>query len=185
MGTPDEKEYILENALRSIDPDVVDRWGDPNRHPETQLSAAQVQQLLEAGREVFVTHLTKDGFPMVTVHVYVLLDGVIWSTTTLNRVKAKAFRADPRCGLCFSAAGLHLPFAGAMTIKTRAEVVEDRAVVERVCRAHGKRYYSSTTAQDLFVGTLLTPNRVALRFHVDKIVSWSNIGMRSDPAAKD
>jgi general stress protein 26 len=158
--------------------------GRPDKHPETQLSKDQVDQLLEAGREVFVTHLTKSGFPMVTVHVYVILDGVIWSTTTKNRVKATAFRNDPRCGLCFSAAGLNLPFAGAMTLKTRAEVVEDPAIVERVCRAHGQRYYSSTTAQELFVGTLLTPNRVALRFHVDKVVSWSNIGMRSDPAAK-
>jgi general stress protein 26 len=184
MSAGDGKEYLLEDALRRIDPDLVDKWGDPNRHPETQLSERQVQQLLEAGREVFVTHLTKDGFPMVTVHVYVLLDGVIWSTTTKNRVKAKAFQADPRCGLCFSTNGLNLPFAGAMTLKTRAEVVEDRAIVERVCREHGARYYSSQTAQDLFVGTLLTPNRVALRFHVDKIVSWSNIGMRTDRPAK-
>lgn len=184
MSESDEREYILEKALSRIDPDLVDKWGDPNNHPETQLSADQVTQLLEAGREVFLTHLTKDGFPMVTVHVYVILDGVIWSTTTKNRVKATAFRNDPRCGLCISTAGLNLPFAGAMTLKTRAEVVEDRATVELVSREHGRRYYSSKTAQDLFVRSLLTPNRVALRFHLDKIVSWSNIGMRPNPPAQ-
>jgi general stress protein 26 len=184
MSEGDEKEYILEKALARIDPDLVDKWGDPNRHPETQYSKEQVDQLLDACREVFVTHLTKDGFPMVTVHVYVLLDGVIWSTTTKNRVKAKALKADPRCGLCFSTAGLNLPFAGGMTLKTRAEIVEERAIVERVCREHGKRYYSSKTAQDLFVGSLLTPNRVAIRFHVDKVVSWSNIGVRPEAPAK-
>jgi general stress protein 26 len=177
MSTED-KEYLLEEALRRIDPDLVDKWGDPNRHPETQLSQRQVDQLLDACREVFITHLTKDGFPMVTVHVYVLIDGVIWSTTTKNRVKAKALKADPRCGLCFSTAGLNLPFSGGMTLKTRAEIVEDRAIVERVCTEHGKRYYSSKTAQDLFVRSLLTPNRVAIRFHVDRVVSWSNIGVR-------
>ena len=180
----EDKEYILEAALRRIDPDLVDKWGDPNRHPETQYTPRQVEQLLEKCQEMFITHLTKDGFPMVTVHVYVRLDGVIWSTTTKNRVKAKALMADPRCGLCFSTNGLNLPFAGAMTLKARAEIVEDRDIVERVCREHGKRYYSSQTAQDLFVGSLLTPNRVAIRFHVDKIVSWANIGMRPEPVTK-
>lgn len=175
----DERSYIEEKALGMIDPSLVDKWGDPNKHPETQLSQAQIDKLLAAGREMFITHLTKDGFPMVTVHVYVVLDGVMWSTTVKGRVKASAYKRDPRCGLCISSAGIDLPFAGAMTIKARAEIVEDREIVERVCREHGKRYYSSAKAQELFFGSLFTPNRVAIRFEVDKIVSWSNIGMRS------
>lgn len=181
MGDEREKSYwIEEQQLSRIDPDLVDQWGDPNRHPETQLSPQEQQQLLEAGREVFVTHLTREGFPMVTVHVYCLLDGVFWSTTVKGRVKASAFRRDPRSGLCLSSSGLDLPFGGGMTLKTRAEIVEDRAVVEQVCVEHGRRYYTSPKAQELFCKSLFTPNRVAIRFHVDKIVSWKNIGMRSD-----
>lgn len=175
----DEKSYwIEEQALASIDPDVVDKWGDPNKHPETQLSAAQQRALLEAGREMFLTHLTGAGFPMVTVHVYALLDGQLWSTTVKGRVKESAYRRDPRCGICISSSGLGLDFGGGMTIKARAEVVEDRPTVERVCREHGRRYYTSPKAQELFFRSLYTPNRVALRFHVDKVVSWANIGMR-------
>ena len=102
----DDRTYIEEQALRMIDPSLVDKWGDPNKHPETQLSRKQIDSLLHAGREVFVTHLTKDGFPFVTVHVYVLLDGEIWSTSVKGRVKARAYKRDPRCGLCLSAAGL-------------------------------------------------------------------------------
>lgn len=179
MGEDQDKSYwIEEQQLSMIDPNLVDKWGDPNKHPETQLSKEEQQQLLEAGREVFVTHLTKEGFPMVTVHVYCLIDGVFWSTTVKGRVKASALKRDPRSGLCISTSGLDLPFGGGMTLKARAEVIEDRATVEKVCLAHGKRYYASSKAQELFCNSLFTPNRVALKFDIDKIVSWKNIGMK-------
>jgi general stress protein 26 len=179
MAEEKSEYWIEEQALASIDPSVVDKWGDPNKHPETQLSPAQQQALLHGGREVFISHLTKEGFPMVTVHVYVVLDGVIWSTSVKGRVKAAAYRRDPRCALCISTSGVQgLDFGGGMTIKARAEVIEDRAIVERICREHGKRYYTSPKAQELFTASLFTPNRVALRFHIDNIVSWKNIGMR-------
>jgi general stress protein 26 len=173
----DDKAYLEEELLRSIDPSLVDKWGDPNKHPETQLSPAEQQALLEAGREMFLSHHTRDGFPMVTVHVYCFLDGVMWSTSVKGRVKEAALRRDPRCGVCISSSGLGLPLAGAMALRTRVEVVEDRATVERVCRAHGERYYTSPRGQELFFRSLFTPNRVALRFTIDKIVSWKNIGV--------
>lgn len=175
----DNQDYwILEKALEQIDPDLVDRWGDPNKHPETQLTADEQRALLEAGREMFLTHLTRDGFPMVTVHVYVLESGTLWSTSVKGRVKVAALTRDPRCGVCISTNGLGLAFGGAMTLKTRVEVVEDHATVEEICRLHGERYYETPRARELFVRSLLTPNRVALRFHIDHVVSWKNVGMR-------
>jgi len=173
----DDKTYLEVEMLSTIDPTLVDKWGDPNKHPETQLSPVEQRQLLEAGREMFLTHLTGAGFPMVTVHVYVIMDGVLWSTSVKGRVKERALRKDPRSGVCISSAGLDLPFAGAMTLKTRVEIVEDRDVVERVCQEHGRRYYSSPRGQELFAGSLFTPNRVAMRFTIDKVVSWKNIGV--------
>ncbi len=173
----EDQYYIEEQTLSLIDPSIVDKYGDPNKHPENQFTDDEVQQVLEAGREVFLTHLTKVGFPMVTVHVYCLLDGEMWSTTIKGRVKSRAYKKDPRCGLCISTAGLNLPFAGAMTIKARAEIVEDPEIVKRVSVEHGKRYYTSPKAQELFTRSLMTPNRVAIRFHIDKVVSWKNIGI--------
>ncbi len=175
-----DKSYIEEQALSKIDPSIVDKYGDPNKHPENQFSEEEIEKTLQAGREIFLTHLTKEGFPMVTVHVYVMMDGEMWSTTIKGRVKSRAYLKDPRCGICISTSGLNLPFAGGMTIKARAEIVEDRDIVERVSIEHGKRYYSSPRAQELFTRSLLTPNRVAIRFHFDKVVSWKNIGIVED-----
>ncbi len=172
------KAYIEEQRVSLIDPQLVDQWGDPNKHPETQLTREAIDQLLHAGREMFIAHLTKDGFPIVTVHLYCLLDGEMWSTTVKGRVKERAFRRDPRCSICLSSTGLRVPFGGGISIKALAQVIEDRELVERVCREHAQRYYSSDRAQELFFQTMCTPHRVALKFDIQKIISWANIGVR-------
>lgn len=178
--TAREQTYIEEQLLRRIDPALVDQWGDPNKHPETQLSKEQIDQLLQAGREMFITHLTKNGWPMVTVHLYCFLDGGMWSTTVRGRVKETAYRRDARCSLCISSSGLRVPFGGGVTIKARAHIVEDREIAERVSRAHARRYYSSESTQEIFFRTMNTPNRLALRFDIEKIISWANIGVRRE-----
>ncbi|MFQ5666515.1 MAG: hypothetical protein ACE5I7_08790 [Candidatus Binatia bacterium] len=174
----DKEAYIAQERLRRIDPNLVDTWGDPSKHPETQLSKTQIDQLIQAGREMFISHLTKDGFPIVTVHLYCLLDGEMWSTSVKGRAKEKAYRRDPRCALCISSSGLKLPFGGGICIKARPQIVEERACVERVCRAHSQRYYAKEEGQELLFKLLYTPNRVAIRFQILKIISWANVGVR-------
>jgi general stress protein 26 len=174
----EKQSYIREQRLGTLDPKLVDKWGDPTKHPETQLSQDQIDQLIRAGQEMFMSHLTKDGFPIVTVHLYCLRGTEIWSTTVKGRVKEKAYRRDPRCSICISTTGLKLPFDGGICIKTHAEIVEDRAVVDEVCREHGRRYYSDDKAQKTLHRLLFTPNRVAIRFDALKIISWTNVGVR-------
>ena len=174
----DQGSYIKEQKLSTLDPAVIDKWGDPAKHPETQLSQDQIDQVIQAGREMFISHLTSDGFPMVTVHLYCLLDGEMWTTTVRGRSKEKAYRRDPRCSICLSTTGLKLPFGGGICIKTHAEIIEDRAIVERVCQEHGKRYYADEKVQKLLTDLLFTPNRLAIRFTPVKTISWVNVGMR-------
>ena len=174
----EQESYIKQQKLDMLDPNVIDKWGDPAKHPETQLSQDQIDQLIRAGREMFISHLTKDGFPIVTVHLYCLLDGEMWTTTVRGRAKEHAYRRDPRFSICLSTTGLKLPFGGGICIKAHAEIAEDRAIVERVCREHGKRYYSDEKAQKLLHELLFTPNRLAIRFKPVKTISWVNVGMR-------
>ncbi len=175
----EKASYIQEQALRQIDPKLVDQFGDPNKHPEYQLTPKQIDEVIQAGREMFIAHLApKDGYPVVTVHVYCILDGELWTTSVKGRVKAAALRRDPRCSMCISTTGLRLPYGGGISIKANAEIIEDRTVVERVCREQALRYYSTPTTQDLFFQSLFTPNRVAIRLKIQKIISWANIGMR-------
>ena len=173
----ERRAYMAEEWLKQVDPNEVDRW--TVKDPSTQMTPEQVDEILEAGKEIYISHLTSDGFPMITVHAYCRIDGQLWSSSVEGRVKVAAFRRDPRCGLCLSTMGLDVSVSGAVSLRTRAEVIEDRAVVERVCRAHAERYHpDNERARELFFESLLTPKRVALRFHIDKIVSWTNIGKR-------
>jgi len=171
-----EESYIPGKRLGTLDPSLVDTWGDPRKHPETQLTQEQIDGLIQNGREGFLSHLTKDGFPIVTVHLYCLLDGGIWSTTVKGRVKERCYRRDPRCSLCLSTTGLKLGFAGGICIKAHAHIEEDRAVVERVCREHARRYFSNEEGQEAMFRLLFTPNRVAIRFDVIDVISWANVG---------
>ncbi len=173
----DRQSYVKPQKLEALDPALIDKWGDPTKHPETQLSQDQIDQLIEKGREMFVSHLTKDGFPIVTVHLYCMIDGEMWTTTVKGRVKEKAYRRDPRCSICISTTGLDLGFGGGICIKAHAEITEDREIVDRVCWEHGKRYYSDEKAQKLFRKLMYTPNRVAIRFKPLKTISWADVGM--------
>lgn len=174
----EKASYIPAQRLGTLDPDVVDKWGNPSKHPETQLAPAQIDQLIRAGREMFISHLTKDGFPIVTVHLYCLQGPELWSTTVKGRAKERAYRRDPRCSICISTTGLKLPFGGGISLKAHAHIVEDRVLVDQVCREHGRRYYSDDKAQELLHRLLFTPNRLAIRFDILKIISWANVGVR-------
>lgn len=164
---------MSEDLLKKIRPDVVDRWGDPAKHPETSMSREGIEELLTSRGELFLSHLTSDGFPMVTVHFFVHLDGAVWTTTVRGRAKEKAFRRDPRTCLCISNGDLTLTKTAGLAIKAHAQIFEDRETVRRICEVHGAKYFpSDSERREKFFTSLYTSNRLAIRFEPIKIVSW-------------
>lgn len=170
----EEKEIIADLA-----PERVNTW-NPATAAETALSPEEVAQLLEEGRELYLSHLPKNGWPMVTVHIYCMIDGEIWTTSVEGRVKVNAFRRDDRTCLCVSNGDLTMTKARAVSIKAHAQVIEDRDIVAKVCRAKADRYFQSQEARQKGFESLFTPNRVAIRFVPEKTISWdvSRIGSR-------
>lgn len=164
---------MSEDLLNKIRPDVVDRWGDPAKHPETAMSREGIEELLSTGGELYLSHLTADGFPMVTVHFFVFLDGAVWTTTVRGRAKERAFRRDPRTCLCVSNGDLTMTKTAGMAIKANAQIFEDRDTVRRICEAHAAKYFGSEPdRRDRFFTSLYTQNRLAIRFEPIKTVSW-------------
>ncbi len=134
---------------------------------------------MQEGKELYLSHLPKNGWPMVTVHLYCVIDGEIWTTSVKGRVKVDAFRRDDRTCLCISNGDLTMVKARAVSIKAHAQVIEDREVVEKVCRAKANRYFQSQEARQKGFEALFTPNRVAIRFVPEKIISW-DVGRLTD-----
>ncbi len=167
--TAQEKQQ--KEVFADLSPQRVDIW-NPATAVETALTPEEVHELLEEGKELYLSHLPKNGWPMVTVHLYCLLDGEIWTTSVKGRVKVDAFRRDDRTCLCISNGDLTMTRARAVSIKARAHVIEDREVVEKVCRAKAHRYFQSQEARQKGFEALFTPHRVAIRFVPEKIISW-------------
>ncbi len=162
-----------DDLLDKIRPEVVDRWGDPAKHPETSMTPEAIAALLSTAGELYLSHHTTDGFPMVTVHFFCLLDGVIWTTTVRGRAKERAFRRDPRTCLCVSNGDLTMSKTAGVAIKAHAHLVEDRGMVRRVCEAHVQKYFpDDPKRRETFLAALCTPNRLGIRFEPIKIVSW-------------
>ncbi len=160
-----------QDQVADLPPARVDTW-NPAKAPDTALSDDEVRELLEESGELFLSHHPKNGWPMVTVHLYCLIDGEIWTTSVKGRVKVDAFKRDDRTCLCVSNGDLTMTKARAVSIKARAEVIEDREIVAKVCRAKAERYYKTAEDQQKGFETLYTPNRVAIRFVPEKIISW-------------
>ncbi|MBI4514286.1 MAG: pyridoxamine 5'-phosphate oxidase family protein [Deltaproteobacteria bacterium] len=176
---------MADDLLDKIRPEVVDRWGDPAKHPETTMTAAAIAELLATAGELYLSHHTSDDFPMVTVHFFCVLDGVVWTTTVRGRAKEKAFRRDPRTCLCVSNGDLTMSKTAGVAIKARAQLVEDRDAVRRVCQAQVEKYFpGDRKRQQTFMAALDTPNRVAVRFEPIKVISWDlRRSMRRQPGA--
>lgn len=161
-----------KEVIGDLSPERVDSWHDPAKHPETTMTPEEVQALLREGKELYFSHHTKDGWPMVTIHFYCLIDGEVWTTSVKGRVKVGAFKRDNRTCLCVSNGDMTMLRAQAVSIKARAEVIEDRETVRKVCRAKAERYFETEEARQKFFAALFTPNRVAIRFIPEKVVSW-------------
>ncbi len=161
-----DKEIIADLA-----PDRVNTW-NPATAADTALSPEEIRQLLEEGKELYLSHLPKNGWPMVTVHIYCVIDGEVWTTSVEGRVKVNAFRRDDRTCLCISNGDVTMTKARAVSIKAHAHVIVDRDTVAKVCRAKAERYFHTEEARQKAFEALFTSNRVAIRFVPEKIISW-------------
>lgn len=57
---------------------------------------------------------------MITVHIYAVIDGEIWTTSVKGRVKVDAYRRDDRTCLCISNGDTTMTKARAVSIKAHA-----------------------------------------------------------------
>jgi general stress protein 26 len=93
--------------------------------PATEFTPDFVQQLLD-NKEIHVATVRKDGTRSSAVPVwFVVIDGVLWSSTSPKSIKARRVkRGSP---MLVSVSGEDGPF-----VETNAELVTDAAVAERM-----------------------------------------------------
>lgn len=153
---------------------TVDAWKKVHEQAEWWMSPEDIKDLLHTGTVLYLTHLTKDGWPMVTPMFYCMLGDDLYTSTVKGRIKEIAYRRDNRTSASVSREEITLTKEQALTVKGRAEIIEDREIVAKVCRGYVDKYWSkfSPKEQEDYFNTLYTPDRVAIRIIPDKIISW-------------
>ena len=166
----------IEKGARAADisGQTVDAWKKVAEQSEWWMSQADIQDLLRNGKVLYLTHLTKEGWPMVTPMFYCMLGDDLYTTTVKGRIKEIAYRRDNRMSASLSREDISLTTEQALTIKGRAEIVEDDAIVRRAVQGYVDKYWGgfSKQEQERYFNTLYTKDRVAIRLVAEKIISW-------------
>ena len=95
----------------------------------------------------------------------------IYTSTVKGRTKEIAYRRDDRMSASVCREDLTLVKEQGLTIKGRAEIIEDRDVAAKVCRGYVDKYWSQFTPaeQEGYFKTLYTKDRVAIKIVPVKI----------------
>ena len=138
-------------------------------------SDEQIDELLTRAPECVLMWGTKDHWPVGVVHAYVWAKGKIWITFAAHRHRTSAIRRDPRVSVCVSGRTSDDPECplGALTVKGRAEFIEDRPTVEWFYRALAdKGNPTDKAAADAFYDLLDSPLRAVIAITPEKWISF-------------
>jgi hypothetical protein len=129
----------------------------------TEEETAQV--ITEAGGGT-VTWLRRDGHPTAAYVQIEVIDGQIYTTSTNDRGKNKAWRRDPRTAWVFD-----VPNKGGVTAIGRVVFEADPALKMRVYNAQADMGHLTGKKRENFIGHINTRGREVVRLVVDKYVT--------------
>ena len=97
------------------------------------IGEADLESLLATQSECTLCWTNRDGHPVSVTCTFVFKDGFFWMMATLDRVRSKALRRDPRAALTISSIGTPLGHGRAISYKGNVEVqAEDEAHLREV-----------------------------------------------------
>jgi general stress protein 26 len=123
-----------------------------------------------------MAHVSKNGYPIVTPMFYMVLDGLIhMSSIQKYRRKAHDLEVNPKMSLCIHNDGANAWRQKAILIIGRAEVSYDEELRKKIHWLMIDKYWwelkEEKIRQEAFTA-LDTPNRVIIKVHPEKIMSW-------------
>ena len=165
-----------QGAVKAADipGDRVDSWKKTHEQKELWMTQEDIDDLIRHGNVLYISHVTKDGWSIVTPMFYCMLGKDIYTSTVKGRSKEIAYRRDNRMSASVSREDLSLAKEQGLTIKARAHIVEDKETVSKVCQGYVDKYWNMFTPaeQEKYFETLYTKDRVAIKINPVKIISW-------------
>jgi hypothetical protein len=131
-----------------------------------KLSDEQTMQVIKEAGGGTVTWLRRDGHPAGAYVQIVVVDGQLYTTSTDDRGKNKAWRRDPRTAWVFDVAG-----KGGVTVIGKVEFVEAAASKMRVFNAMADAVHMTGANRERFIGHINTRGREVMRLVAEKYIT--------------
>jgi hypothetical protein len=131
-----------------------------------KLTDEQTMQVIKEAGGGTVTWLRRDGHPAGAYVQIVVVDGQLYTTSTDDRGKNKAWRRDPRTAWVFDLAG-----KGGVTVIGKVEFVEDPAFKMRVYNTMADAVHMTGQNRERFINHINTRGREVMRLIPEKYIT--------------
>ncbi len=144
-----------------------------NRRDQIRMSPKEIRVLLDEQRTAAVATIGGDGFPHVVAMWYVPTEDALAFWTYARSQKAVNLRRDPRL-TCLVEAGEAYDELRGVQIKGRAEIVVERAEVQRWGEAIWARYASGELSDTMRQVIAAQAVKRIVVVHPVEIASWDH-----------
>ncbi len=131
-----------------------------------RLSDEQTMQVIKEAGGGTVTWLRRDGHPAGAYVQIVVVDGQLYTTSTDDRGKNKAWKRDPRTAWVFDVAG-----KGGVTVIGKVEFVTDPAFKMRVYNTMADAVHMTGQNRERFINHINTRGREVMRLIPEKYIT--------------
>ena len=146
------------------------------------LDEGQRQQLLETASECTFNWSTKDGWPVGVIMSFLWKDGRFWITAGAHRHRISAVRREPRVSVVVSGVAAPKGPWGAITVKGRCIVHEDRETKDWFYREFARKVSLDPAGAEDFAKRLDSPLRVILEVVPEKWITFDGVKFAADTA---
>jgi hypothetical protein len=131
-----------------------------------KLTDEQTMQVIKEAGGGTVTWLRRDGHPAGAYVQIVVVDGQLYTTSTDDRGKNKAWKRDPRTAWVFDVAG-----KGGVTVIGKVEFVTDPAFKMRVYNTMADAVHMTGQNRERFISHINTRGREVMRLVPEKYIT--------------
>jgi PPOX class probable F420-dependent enzyme len=148
----------------------------PSRRDQIELTAEELDELIETERIVVVSSLGPRGWPHTMPLWYVPRGGDVWIWTYAKSQKVRNLERDPRATLLIETGEEYGELRG-VQIEAEAEIIRDLDQIVDYAKEMTVRYSEGISAVegDAEAGLRAqAPKRVAIHFHPVRVASWDH-----------
>jgi PPOX class probable F420-dependent enzyme len=145
----------------------------PKRRDQIKMSSEEIETFLHGRRTMTVATIGRDGWPHLVAMWYGFLDGAPVFETYRKSQKVLNLQRDDRITCMIEDGDAYEELRG-VELVGRGEVIEDPEVVMAAARSVVQRYFGVPDDQIDGFAAALAAKRVAVKVHVDQVVSWDH-----------